>query len=309
MLWRKNCASGLNKDVRFKRLQNVFLMSNKSGKTALVVEGGGMRGIFAAGILHAFGREKFDPFDFYIGVSAGACHLASHLAGQNDRNFDITLRYSLSSQFINPWRFMRGGHLMDLDWMWEQTITNYRLNLKYLFDYLRAKNKEYFVVATSMQTGEALYLRPDKNTLEDYLKISSSIPVFYRNVLEVKGEPATDGGIADSIPVRRAYELGATNIIVMRTRPSDYVKKQSRLAFIFSFYFRKYPRLVEKFKKRAQNYMESVEFIHNPPSGARVTELAPPANSGVSRITQNEAALRANYEAGIDYGYKFMKQW
>ena len=66
-------------------------MSTQPGKTALVVEGGGMRGIFAAGILHAFGKENFDPFDLYIGVSAGGCHLASHLAGQNDRNFDITL--------------------------------------------------------------------------------------------------------------------------------------------------------------------------------------------------------------------------
>ncbi|HDQ03029.1 MAG TPA: patatin family protein [Deltaproteobacteria bacterium] len=284
-------------------------MSTEPGKTALVVEGGGMRGIFAAGILHAFGRENFDPFDLYIGVSAGACHLASHLAGQNDRNFDITTRYALSPEFINIRRFLRGGHLMDLDWMWEQTIANYRLNLKYLFDNLRAKDKEYFVVATSIETGNALYLKPDEDTLEDYLKISSSIPIFYRNILEVAGEPATDGGMADSIPVRRAYELGANKIVVLRTRPSDYIKKQSRLTFIFSLYFRKYPHLVEKFKLRAHNYMESVNFIHKPPKGVRVNELAPPSNSGLSRITQNQAALRTNYEAGIEYGYKFMEQW
>lgn len=284
-------------------------MSTKTRKTALVVEGGGMRGIFAAGILHAFGKEKFDPFDLYIGVSAGACHLASHLAGQNDRNFDITLRYALSPEFINLWRFLRGGHLMNLDWMWEQTITNCRLNLKYLFENLRAKNKEYFVVATSMQTGKALYLKPDEDTLEDYLKISSSLPVFYRSILQVNNDLATDGGIADAIPVRRAYELGAKNIVVLRSRPSDYVKKQSPLTFILSYYFRKYPRLIEKIKTRAKNYMAAVNFIHNPPDGVRITELAPPGNSGVNRITQNEAALRANYEAGIEYGYKFMKSY
>jgi predicted patatin/cPLA2 family phospholipase len=284
-------------------------MSDNSGKTALVVEGGGMRGIFAAGILHAFGKENFDPFDLYIGVSAGACHLASHLAGQNDRNFNITLRYSLSPKFINPWRFLRGGHLMDLDWMWEQTITNYRLNLKYLFDALRAQNKEYFVVATSMETGKALYLRPDENTLEHYLKVSSSIPVFYRNILEVAGEKATDGGIADAIPVREAYRRGATNITVIRSRPSDYIKKQSRLTFILSIYFRKYPRLVEKFKQRVYNYMDAVHFIHHPPDGIRITELAPPNNVAIGRTTQNEAVLRATYEMGIDYGNKFMKNW
>lgn len=273
----------------------------------MVVEGGGMRGIFAAGILHAFGKESFDPFDLYIGVSAGACHLASHLAGQNDRNFDITLRYSLSSNFINPWRFLFGGHLMDLDWMWEQTISNYRLNLTYLFNKLRTQNKEYIVVATSMDTGNALYLRPAENTLEHYLKVSSSLPVFYRNILEINGEKATDGGIADSIPVREAYLRGATDITVIRSRPSDYVKKQSHFTFILSIYFRKYPRLVEKFKQRARNYMAAVYFIHHPPEGVRITELAPPNNVGIGRTTQNEAVLRATYQIGIDYGNKFLK--
>ncbi len=282
-------------------------MSNNTGKSALVVEGGGMRSIFAAGILHAFGKVSFDPFDLYIGVSAGACHLASHLAGQNDRNFDITLRYSLNSKFINPWRFLRGGHLMDLDWMWKQTITNYRLDLAYLFHKLRTQNKEYIVVATSMETGNALYLLPDENTLEHYLKVSSSLPVFYRNILEVDGERAMDGGIADAIPVREAYRRGATDITVIRSRPSDYVKKQSRFTFILSVYFRKYPRLVEKFRKRARNYMAAVDFIHHPPEGVRITELAPPNNVDIGRITQNETVLRATYQIGIDYGNRFLK--
>ncbi|PKN78135.1 MAG: patatin family protein, partial [Deltaproteobacteria bacterium HGW-Deltaproteobacteria-1] len=160
-------------------------------KSALIVEGGGMRGIFAAGILHAFGNKGFDPFDLYIGVSAGACHLASHLAGQNNRNFDITLRYSLSRQFINPWRFLKGGHLMDLDWMWEQTIKNYRLDLKQIEEKLRTQKKDYLIVATSMETGGPLYLHPDVNTLEHYLKVSSSLPILYRKELDVNGEKAT----------------------------------------------------------------------------------------------------------------------
>jgi predicted patatin/cPLA2 family phospholipase len=283
-------------------------MNNKNGKSALVVEGGGMRCIFAAGVLHSFGKAGFDPFDLYIGVSAGACHLASHLAGQHDRNFDITLRYSMTSDFINPWRFLRGGHLMDLDWMWEQTITHFRLNLKHIDEKLRTQNKEYLIVATSMETGEALYLRPDENTLEHYLKISSSLPILYRNVLEVNGEKATDGGMADSIPVREAYRRGTMDITVIRSRSADYIKKESPIALaIFSLYFRKYPRLVEKFRKRAENYNASVEFIHSPPEGVRITEIAPPDNIAIGRTTKNETPLRAAYETGIDYGNKFIK--
>jgi predicted patatin/cPLA2 family phospholipase len=287
---------------------NSSIVNKNNGKSALVVEGGGMRGIFAAGVLNAFGKAAFDPFDLYIGVSAGACHLASHLAGQHDRNFDITLRYSINSEFIDPWRFLNGGHLMDLDWMWEQTIKHYRLNLAYLFSKLRSQKKEYIVVATSMATGQALYTQPDENTLEHYLKVSSALPIFYRSTLEVEGEKAVDGGIADSIPVREAYRRGATDITVIRSRSASYVKRHSRVAAaIVSLYFRKYQRLVEMFRKRAENYNASVEFINNPPPGVRITEIAPPENIAIGRTTKNEASLRAAYETGIDYGNESLK--
>ncbi|MCL4468481.1 MAG: patatin-like phospholipase family protein, partial [Deltaproteobacteria bacterium] len=100
-------------------------MNNKPVKSALVVEGGGMRGMFTAGVLHAFGSAGFDPFDLYIGVSAGACNLASHLAGQNNRNYDINVNLSTTRDFINGWRFLRGGHFMDIDWLWDASMKEY----------------------------------------------------------------------------------------------------------------------------------------------------------------------------------------
>ena len=267
-----------------------------------------MRGIFAAGILHAFGNKGFDPFDLYIGVSAGACHLASHLAGQNSRNFDITLRYSLSRQFINPWRFLKGGHLMDLDWMWEQTIKNYRLDLKQIKEKLQTQKKDYLIVATSMETGGPLYLHTDINTLEHYLKVSSSLPILYRKEMDVKGEKATDGGISDSIPVREALRRGATDITVIRSRSAGYVKKESPIVLaVFSWYFRKYPRLIEAFRQRADRYNAAVAFINNPPSGVCIAQLAPPAALEIGRTTKNEATLRKAYKAGIDYGNRFIE--
>ena len=269
-----------------------------------------MRGIFAAGVLHAFGRIGFDPFDLYIGVSAGACHLASHLAGQNNRNFDVTLRYSLAAEFINPVRFLKGGHLMDLDWMWDQTIRHDRLNLNYLDEKMRSQKKDYLIVATSMATGQALYLRPDKNTLEHYLKVSSSLPILYRNILEVNGEKAIDGGMADSIPVREAHRRGAVDITVIRTRPERYVKRKSLLAMaVMAMYFRKYPKLVAAFRKRAEIYNASVDFIRRPPAGVRIREIAPPADLDVGRTTKDETSLRTSYETGIAHGKNFIEKW
>lgn len=278
----------------------------KITKKALVVEGGGMRGVFAAGVLNAFGSAGFDPFDIYLGVSAGACNLASHLAGQNDRNFDIIERYSIDGRFINPGRFLRGGHLMDLDWLWDITISEYRLDLKKIFGRLKEQGKEYIIVATAVATGQAAYLEPDEDTLEHYLKVSSSLPIFYRHFLEVQSKKMTDGGVADSLPVREAIRRGATAITVIRTRPARYVKKKSAVSLVYPLIFRDVPLFAEAMKQRPASYMESVRLIRQPPAGVRVFEIAPPPDIDVGRMTTDIKRLRAAYQRGRDYGEKFI---
>lgn len=278
-------------------------------KKGLVVEGGGMRGVFAAGVLNAFGSAGFDPFDLYLGVSAGACNLASHLAGQNDRNFDIIERYSIDGRFINAGRFLRGGHLMDLDWLWDITIGEYRLDLKKIFGRLKEQAKEYIIVATAVATGKAAYLEPDENTLEHYLKVSSSLPVFYRHFLEVNSEKMTDGGVADSLPVQEAIRRGATEITVIRTRPSRYVKKKSAVSLVYPLIFREVPLFAEAMKQRPASYMESVRLIRQPPSGVRVFEIAPPPDIDVGRMTTDIERLRAAYQSGRDHGMKFIDNY
>ncbi len=284
-------------------------MNNKSGRSALIVEGGGMRGMFTAGVLHAFGSAGFDPFDLYIGVSAGACNLTSHLADQNDRNYEINTKYSTTSNFINIRRFLLGGHLMDIDWLWDISMKEYPIDLERLFAKLKKDGKEFIVVSTSVETGKAMYLEPEIGTLEHYTKVSSAIPFFYRNILEVNSEKATDGGVADSIPVIEAFNRGATNITVLRTRHSDYVKKKTRLSFIYSAVFRKYPNLATALKNRPIPYMKAVEFIKNPPEGVCMNEIAPPKDLKVKRATTNLEILKTAYSAGIVQGKEFIEKY
>jgi predicted patatin/cPLA2 family phospholipase len=281
----------------------------KHGRSALVVEGGGMRGMFTAGVLHAFGSAGFDPFDLYIGVSAGACNLASHLAGQNDRNYDINTKYSATPEFINVRRFLLGGHLMDIDWLWDISMKEYPLDLEHLFSKLEKERKEFIVVATSVESGRALYLTPCRNTIDRYIKVSSSVPFFYRNILEVDSEKATDGGVADSIPVIEAFNRGATDITVLRTRHSDYVKKKSVLAFLYPLFFKKHRVLARALRDRPVAYMKSVEFIKNPPEGVRINEIAPPKDLKVRRATKDLEVLKTAYRTGIEYGERFMERY
>ncbi len=278
----------------------------KEKKTALVLEGGAMRGVFSAGVLHAFGREDFDPFQLYLGVSAGACNLASHLAGQNRRNFDIIERYTATPNCISMKKFLAGGHLVDLDWLWDITIKEYRLDLERIFS---RKDKEYIVVVTSMVTGKPIYLKPDETTLEHYLKVSSSLPVVYRNILKVGSEPASDGGIADSIPVIEAHRRGARRILVVRTRKSNYVKKTGKMHRLHSWLFRKYPEFRKALLRRAENYMKSVEFIKNPPPGTEIMEISPPKGFRTGRLTTNIRVLEPDYMLGIEAGYDAMRRF
>lgn len=284
-------------------------MTAIKNKSALVVEGGGMRGVFSAGVLHAFGETGFNPFDLYIGVSAGACNLASHLAGQNSRNFDIIMRYSSTGKFISPLRFLRGGHYMDLDWLWDITIREYRLDLKTIFGSLARDKKEFIVVTTSMNSGKVLYLRPDEGTLEEYLKASSSLPVLYRNILKIDGEEVTDGGVADPVPVIEAYRRGARIITVIRSRPAGYVKKKERFGFIVSRCMRKYPGFVEAFGRRHDAYMKAVDFINNPPGDVLIHEITPDSTVSVSRAGRDTKALSAAYRAGMKAGMEFYRHW
>lgn len=280
---------------------------SKTGRTALVVEGGGMRGVFSAGVLNAFGTSGFDPFDLYIGVSAGACNLAAHLGEQHERNYHVTVEYSATSRFINPMRFITGGHYMDLDWLWDITIKECRLDLDRIFAGLSEKGKEYVVVATSLDSGYPLYLIPDRSNLEHYIKISSSLPVLYRNILKADSIPAVDGGIADPIPVIEAYKRGAKRITVVRSRPTGYIKKASSVSFLFPVIFRKNPGLAKALKERHRIYMEAVNFIKNPPAGIEVYEISPPDGLHLSRTTKDLKFLNAAYKSGINSGKDFIK--
>jgi predicted patatin/cPLA2 family phospholipase len=282
-------------------------IKQKKPLSALVVEGGGMRGVFSAGVLDSFGAGGFDPFDLYVGVSAGACNLASHLAGQYGRNFHIYSTYSITPDFISFKKYLRGGHFMDLDWLWESTIRDYRLDLKRIFSKLKKEKKEYLVGVTSINTGTPVFLIPDADNLEHLLKVSSAIPLLYRKPLSIGNGTALDGGIADPIPVLEAYRRGAREITVIRSRSSDYVKKKSPMAFFLPVIFRKYPALAKALVNRADIYMSSVEFMNNPPEDLKIMQIAPPSNMEADRVTKNLQILKQTYETGIEYGKMFIK--
>ncbi|MEW6526591.1 MAG: patatin family protein [Spirochaetota bacterium] len=269
------------------------------GKKALIVEGGGMRGVFSAGVLFAMGLRGITQFDLYIGVSAGACNLASFLGRQYERNFYIMENWSASRRFINPLRLLC-GNVMDLDWLWNITISNYRLNLREIF---MDSSREFFVVVTSMDSGKALYIKPDVENLEFVLKASSALPVLYKNKLFIEGQRVVDGGVGDSIPVIEAYRRGARDIVVIRSQTKGYRKNESESGILLKVLFRSYPDFVKALLQRPIQYNKAIEFIENPPDDARITEICPPAWFKTKRTTISKQQLLRDYYCGIQAGF------
>lgn len=268
-------------------------------KIALVVEGGAMRGIFATGVMDAFMEANYNPFNLYLGVSAGSTALAAYVAQMYQRNYKIFTTYSLGDDFISWRKFLRGGHLVDLDWLWEVTIRDMRLDLEKICD----TNHEFYVGVTEASTGEAVFLRPTPENLEHMTKASSALPIMYRNKVSLEGQVYVDGGLAAPIPVEAAYKMGASKIMVIRSRPQSYAMKEKPLNTLISKPFLKeYPALLEAVKSRPNTYAKSIAFMRSPNSRVSILEVNPPESFGTKRLTKDLDQLNMDYELGREAG-------
>lgn len=275
-----------------------------TAKKALVVEGGAMRGIFAAGVLDSLLDNDFHNFDFCIGISAGSTNLAGYLTGQRGRSYHLITDFSCRPDFFNLRKFVRGGHFIDLDWLWKTAYREYRLDT---FAYAN-QPMPLFVGTTDVASGTALYTQPTVDNLEDVLLASCAVPLAYRAYPKIDGRSQTDGGVADSIPVIKAYEMGARNITVVRSQPSNYRKNAPKAPFMIRQFFRKTPALAEAMIHRFQNYNQAVDFINHPPADCTITTVAPSESFSVSRTTTDSKALNAGYEMGLLAGQEFVSQ-
>lgn len=271
-------------------------MHNKT--SALVVEGGAMRGIFAAGVLDSFLDNQFFPFDFCIGVSAGSTNLAAYLTGQRGRSHKIITDYSIRPDFINAWKFIKGQHLIDLDWLWDIAYKEYRLDTFALAN----QSIPLWVVTTNCETGEAEYHEADEHNLEDLLLASCAVPFAYRDFPVFAGAPQTDGGVADSLPVIEAYNRGARHITVVLSQQRGYRKQPIKFAPVISSLLRRYPSLTNAMRQRHTQYNAAIDFIENPPKDCTVEVLAPSEGFEVSRLTKDPVRLNFGYEMGLLQG-------
>lgn len=274
---------------------------NGKKEAALVLEGGGTRGVFTAGVLDYL-MEKEVKFPYVIGVSAGACNAIDYVSKQIGRTKDCTIIQDRKNRYIGTKDALKKGYLFDMDRLFDEYPN--RL-FPFDFDTYFASDIQCEVVVTNCLTGEAMYLseKQDKERLLTICRASSSIPLI-SPVVDVDGIPCVDGGVADSVPLIHSMKLGHQKNVVVLTRNKGYRKKapgKSRL--LYTAALKKYPNLLNALLNRYRNYNRVMELVEKWEEEGHIFVIRPEVEP-VSRTEQNVEKLTEFY----DHGHQLMKQ-
>ena len=239
--------------------------------TGLVLEGGGMRGVFTCGVLDYL-MDRDIRFPYTIGVSAGACNGLSYASRQRGRakysNIDLLEKYN----YIGLKHLLKKRNILDFDLLFNEFPEHI---LPYDYETYFASPERFVMVTTNCLTGEANYFeeKKDKNRVIDIVRASSSLPIVCP-IAYVDGIPMLDGGIVDSIPLQRAISDGYTRNVVVLTRNRGY-RKDSKDIRVPSFVYRKYPKLREALGRRCAVYNEQLEMVERMEDEGKIIVIRP----------------------------------
>lgn len=265
-------------------------------EAGLILEGGGMKGIYTAGVLDFF-LDKGIVFSSIYGVSAGACHMCSYLSGQRGRARDVCVDYLDTRRYCSLESLMTTGDLFNVD-------ICYSLIPNYLYPYDHEAFQQYegkaYSVATDIVTGRPEYFRI-RDLKVDIVKIraSASMPLVSRNV-KIGNRLYLDGGISDSIPLRQSVLNGNQKNVVVMTKEVGYVRKPSRQLGLIKARYARYPKVYQLMAERHINYNEQLEYISLQQQEGRAFVIRPKTASSVGRVEKDPDKLYALYQQGYD---------
>lgn len=277
-----------------------YILNNKS---ALILEGGGLRGVFTCGVLDNF-MDRGIKFPFAVGVSAGACNGLSYMSGQRGRakfsNIDLLEKYD----YIGVKYLFTQGNIMDFKLLFDRFPNEI---IPYDYAAYAANPNRFVMVTTNCLTGEANYFEEkyNKERIMEIVTASSSMP-YVAQIVDVDGIPMLDGGIADSIPIEYAISKGYTNNVVVLTRNRGYRKPVKAGGLFSKFFYRKYPKLQEAILGRNANYNRVMDMVEQMEEAGKITVLRPQKPVQVDRIEKNTAKLTELYKEGYEIAHNLV---
>lgn len=266
-------------------------------KLGVVDVGGGMRGIYAAGVMDRCLAEGI-IFDCCIGVSAGSANMASYLAGQEGRNYVFHHDYSFRKAYMSLGNFLRGKGYVDLTYIYG-TLSNSDGENPLDYANIQANPAQLLVVASDALSGQAVYFTKEDLRQDDYriLMASSCLPGA-NPPFPLNGTLYYDGALADPVPIERAFQEGCDKVVLLLTRPRDVLRAPGKDPLIARLIQRRYPRAAENLRQRAARYNAGVEAAKKYEAQGRALIVAPADTQGVDTLTKDRDALKRLYEMG-----------
>ena len=263
--------------------------------------GGGMRGIFGAGVFDRCIDDQVS-FDCCIGVSAGAANVLAFLAGQRGRDYKFFYEYSFRKRYMSYWNFLLGHRLFNLDYVYD-TLSGSKgedpLDYPALAKYQGIVN----IVTTDAETAEPVYFSLDDIHQDDYavIKATCALPFFCKKEL-VYGRRYFDGGVANPVPLERAFELGCDKVVLILTKPRNVrrtTERDDKVARVIKW---KHPEIARVLHQRAETYNRIVDCAEELEKEGKVLIVAPDDTYGVDTAKKTKEGLQALYDDGLTKG-------
>ena len=275
-----------------RSITNKTMQETQKSKLGLVVEDGGVRAIYAAGVLDVL-HDMCLPFSGVIGVSAGAIHGISFVSGQKGRSYRIYTRFCRDPRFFSFKTWLRTV-IVDNDFCYRQIPQELEPFDQKAFE---ASGMEFWTVSTNLETGKPEYIRMRDCFAEiDALIASASLPYVSKPV-HYRGKLLLDGGCSDRVPLRAFQSMGFDRNVVVLTHPEDHRVKDRDAALVRLFY-RKYPAFCRTFENSPQDYEKTQAYLKAEEQKGTVFTIRPKAPIPVSRLSHDPQAIIRAYEMG-----------
>lgn len=273
-------------------------------KIGLVLEGGGHRGIYTAGILDTFAQNNIS-FDGIMGVSAGCIHGVSFLSGQIGRSVRYTTKFCNNPSYMSFKSLIKTGDFFNVDFCYYKLPETLDPFDNDAFD----KNPTpFYAVCSDVNTGKAVYHKCDSVRGEKikWIQASASMPLAAKIVKIDDGE-FLDGGITDSIPIKKMQELGYSKNIVILTQEAGYRKKPNSLLPLIKRVYKKYPELINAIQNRHIIYNQQLDYLEEQEKLGNVIIIRPSQKPQAGRIEKDKEKILSTYNLGRNDAEKLLE--
>ena len=259
--------------------------------------GGGLRGIYGAGVLDRCLDEKIH-FDKCIGVSAGGANIISYMAGQRGRNYRFYCDYAFRKEYMSLSNLIKNGSYIGLDYIYG-TLSNENGEDPVDFNNVLDYNGDITVVATEAETALPRYFGIDDFDKNNFRALCASccIPIVCKSV-NIEGTEYFDGGVSDPVPIEKAFEVGCNKVVVILTKPVDFIRDGKTDSYAAKLLKRKYPKISEALKSRAEIYNNSVQKALEYQNNDKCLIVSPDDCCGVTTLSKSKNRLDALYIKG-----------